>query len=221
MKKKVRLIFFIILAGCFFAFVYWITYRYTYEELQHNKLYDESQLKPGNTDDSYVPVLKQQQQQKQNQKFPDTSEKNVNQIIVTAKTTYILEKFDEMSGEISKEILPVPIELLGLDYDKVIHYTLEKSAAIESENSRLELVVFNGDLLVLRQTDEYVKREYLFFVTAEWGKIAVYKYQDESLYIKTDIKVTDIPCDLQEKIKEGMLVESEKELFMFLESYSS
>lgn len=216
MKKKVRLIFFIILSGCFLAFVYWISYRYTYKELQNNKLYDESQLTKKST--VYIPTLKQE---KQKQTASSDSEKGISKIIVTAKTTYILERYVEMTGEMTKEILPVPIELLGFDCDKIIQYTMEKSAAMENDDSRLELVAFDSDLLVLRQTDESVKREYLFLITAERGKIVVYKYSDEAIYIKTDIKIIELPYDLQEKIKEGLPVENEKELFLFLESYSS
>lgn len=216
MKKKGRLIFLIIFSCCLFALAYWVTYQYTYKDLQENKLYDENQLIPEKVTDAYTPALSQQKQ-----KLPVASDGNSDKLIVTAKTTYILEKYDEMSGELTKEILPVPIELLGLDYDKIQQYMLEKSAAAEAENRRFELVAFNENLLVLRQIDEYVKREYMFFLTAQWGKVVVYKYYDETLYTKTDIRIVDLPSDLQEKIREGMLVENEKDLFMFLESYSS
>lgn len=216
MKKKGRLIFLIIISCCFFALAYWVTYQYTYKDLQENKLYDENQLIPEKITDACIPVIKQEKT-----KLPVTLDAASGNIIVTAKTTYILEKYNEMTGEMTREILPVPIELLGLDYNKIQQYTLEKSAAKEDEEGRLELVAFDKSLLVLRQTDEYLEREYMFLLTAEWGKIIVYKYYDESLYTKTNIKIIDLPYDLQEKIRGGMLVEDEKELFMFLESYSS
>lgn len=216
MKKKGRLIFLIIISCCLFALAYWVAYQYTYKDLQENKLYDEDQLIPEKVTDAYTPAIKQEKQM-----LPIISNSDSDKLIVTAKTTYILEKYNEMTGEMRKEILPVPIELLGLDYNKIQQYTLEKSTVMDNENRRLELVVFDKNLLVLRQTDEYVEREYMFFVTAEWGKVIVYKYYDESLYTKTNIKIIDLPYDLQEKIRAGMLVENEKELFMFLESYSS
>ena len=216
MKKKGRLIFLIIISCCFFALAYWVTYQYTYKDLQENKLYDENQLIPEKITDACIPVIKQEKT-----KLPVALDAASGNIIVTAKTTYILEKYNEMTGEMTREILPVPIELLGLDYNKIQQYTLEKSAAKEDEEGRFELVAFDKSLLVLRQTDEYLEREYMFLLTAEWGKIIVYKYYDESLYTKTDIKIIDLPYDLQEKIRAGMLVEDEKELFMFLESYSS
>ena len=216
MKKKGRLIFLIIISCCFFALAYWVTYQYTYKDLQENKLYDENQLIPEKITDACIPVIKQEKT-----KLPVALDAASGNILVNAKTTYILEKYNEMTGEMTREILPVPIELLGLDYNKIQQYTLEKSAAKEDEHGRLELVAFDKSLRVLRQTDEYLEREYMFLLTAEWGKIIVYKYYDESLYTKTDIKIIDLPYDLQEKIRGGMLVEDEKELFMFLESYSS
>jgi len=213
MKKKGRLIFLIILSCCFFFFVYWITYIYTYNDLQNNKLYDEEQLMPKTTEE-ITPAIMQQK------KLPVTAE-DAKELIVTAKTTYILEKYNKTTGDFTKDILPIPIELLGLDYGKLQKYTLEKSAEEESENIRLELVAFDKDLLVLRQTSEYVEPDYMFFLVAEWGKVVVYRYYEESLYTKTNIKIVDLPIDMQEKIKKGMPVENERELFRFLESYSS
>ena len=215
MEKKGRLIFLLIVSCCFFAFVYWITYRYTFNDLMNNKLYDEEQLIPESTTYVYTPAFMQQQ------KLPVEVDVDNNKNIVTARTVFIIEKYNETTGELTKEILPIPIELLGLDYDEIQEYTLKKSADMESENGRLELVAFNQNLLVFRHTDEDIAREYMFMLVAEWGKIVVYKYYEETLYTKTNIKIIDLPYDLQEKIKKGMPVENERELFMFLESYSS
>lgn len=140
MKKRLRLIFLIIMSCCFFAFVYWVTYRYTYEDLQNNKLYDENQLLPAETTKEYTSALKQIENERDERE------------IITAKTAYILEKYDEMSGELTKEIIPMPIELLGLDYNGIYGYVQGKSE--EDENGRTELVAFQHDLLVLRKTYE-------------------------------------------------------------------
>ena len=137
MKKKGRLIFFIIISCCFFALAYWVTYQYTYKDLQENKLYDENQLIPEKLTDEYTPAIKQEKT-----KLPVASDVDSSSLIVTAKTTYILEKYNEMTGEMTREILPVPIEILGFDYNKIQQYALEKSAAKEDEKSRLELVAF-------------------------------------------------------------------------------
>ncbi|MBE5948141.1 MAG: hypothetical protein E7261_03825 [Lachnospiraceae bacterium] len=213
MKKKGRLIFWIIISCCFFFFVYYVTYTYTYNDLQNNKLYDEDQLIPKTTEE-ITPAIMQQK------KLPVTTD-NKRELIVTAKTVYILEKHNKTTGDFTREILPIPIELLGLDHNKIQKYTLAKSAEEENENKRLELVTFDNGLLVLRQTFEYEEPEYMFYLVAEWGKVVVYKYYEESLYTKTNIKIVDLPGDLQEKIKKGIPVENERELFMFLESYSS
>ena len=214
MKKKGRLIFFIILSCCFFFLVYYVTYTYTYNDLQNNKLYDEEQLKPKTSGEAVVtPAIMQQN------KMPVITDDN-KELIVTAKTTYILEKHNKATGDFVKNILPVPIELMGMDYDDVQKYTLEKSAE-EDGNVRLELVAFDKNLLVLRQISEYIEPDYMFFLVAEWGKVVVYRYYEESLYTKTNIKIVDLPVDMQEKIRKGMPVENERELFRFLESYSS
>jgi len=139
MKKKARLIFVLLLSCCFWGFVYWVSYRYTYEDLLNNKLYDESQLIPAETTSDYVPAITQQGKDKDNKE------------IISTKTIYILEKYDELSGELTKEMLPVPIELLGLDYNGVYQYTQRKTTE-DNTNGRIELVIFQSGLLVLRKT---------------------------------------------------------------------
>ena len=138
MKKKVRLIFVVVLSGCFWGFVYWLSYRYTYEDLSNNKLYDESQLIPSETPDNYVPTVLQIEDRKEYKE------------VISSKTIYILEKYDELSDELTKEILPMPIELMGLDCNGVNQYIQRKTEEISG--GRIELVAFQNDLLVFRKT---------------------------------------------------------------------
>lgn len=217
MKKKVRLILIITAFCSYFAFVYWITYRYTYEDLINNKLYDESQLiPPTETTEEYTPVFKASATADDNKYVTNTKSPEI-----TAKTTYILEKFDKLSGELTKEIIPIPIELLGLDCDGVFRYIKSENEKPSNENICLEMVVFQNGLLVLRQTFESNVPDYMFRLVAEHGKIVVYEYYEDVVYAKTNIKVIDLPYELQKELENELPIEDEKELFMFLESYSS
>ena len=51
--------------------------------------------------------------------------------------------------------------------------------------------------------------------------IVVYEEDGQSLYMNTDILLERLPDSLQREIMVGKHVESEEELYQFLESYSS
>ena len=53
------------------------------------------------------------------------------------------------------------------------------------------------------------------------GYVAVYADNGAGLYELTDIQVSDLPEEVQQEIAAGKHIASEKELYGFLENYSS
>ena len=51
--------------------------------------------------------------------------------------------------------------------------------------------------------------------------IVVYEQDKKTLYMNTDILLENLEVDLQAEIMKGKYIESEEELYHFLESYSS
>ena len=60
-----------------------------------------------------------------------------------------------------------------------------------------------------------------YILLEEDGYVAVYRGDRETLFSATDIRMTDLPEDLQQEIREGKGIETEAQLYNFLESYSS
>lgn len=58
----------------------------------------------------------------------------------------------------------------------------------------------------LKQADEY---------------LAVYRSDTDSLYFETDLKLTDLPSDMQEEALAGIPFSDLSEVYSFLENYSS
>lgn len=218
MKKKGRLVLIMALisaACCFFAFVYRITYKYTYEDVKNNTLYNADALKTSEARDTYVQVFKQflGQLSKRQNKAPD-------EIVVTAKTIYIVEQYNEMSGMLIKEVPAIPIELLGLNAEGLRQYA-EKKTEEENGRSSFEIVVFEQNLLVIRRTYWEEEGSYKFIIKDYEGMVTVYDCDDSSVYVQTNIRTDDLPEELRERVKEGIKIENEKDLFLFLESYNS
>lgn len=51
--------------------------------------------------------------------------------------------------------------------------------------------------------------------------LAVYKGTSDSVYFETDLKLTDLPADLQEEARTGIEFDDLEQVYGFLENYSS
>lgn len=60
-----------------------------------------------------------------------------------------------------------------------------------------------------------------YYLAAENGYVCIYKAEDKSLFYQSDILIEDLPKSLQEEISVGKYIDSEIEVYHFLESYSS
>ena len=62
---------------------------------------------------------------------------------------------------------------------------------------------------------------YKYYLVEENGMVYVYLDDKKTLYEYTTIQMESLPKTLQEEIKEGKFLKSDKELYDFLENYSS
>lgn len=100
-----------------------------------------------------------------------------------------------------------------MSYNKVLERqaVLEKSTA---DTRSIEAEISNADGQDSDETSGYCLRELQGFV-------AVYLSDGTTIYELTDIPVSDLPAEVQQEITSGKYIASEKELYGFLENYSS
>lgn len=60
-----------------------------------------------------------------------------------------------------------------------------------------------------------------YYLMEEEGMVYVYQGDKTTLYEQTTISLETLPAKLQEEINEGKYLQSEMELYSFLENYSS
>ena len=111
-------------------------------------------------------------------------------------------------------VLVILLCILSAGYRISYSHVVEKQAALEksaadTRNIEAEIVADEG-----ADAGGYCLRELQ-------GYVAVYRNSDGGLYELTDIQVSDLPEDIQQEIAAGKSVASEKELYGFLENYSS
>ncbi len=114
-------------------------------------------------------------------------------------------------------VLVILLCILSAGYRISYSHVVEKQAALEksaadTRNIEAEIVADEG--ADAEDAGGYCLRELQ-------GYVAVYRNSDGGLYELTDIQVSDLPEDIQQEIAAGKSVASEKELYGFLENYSS
>ena len=85
----------------------------------------------------------------------------------------------------------------------------------------MELYSFSPKRVVIRKTYTAQEEEEGFFLVNENHCVVVYQKDLQNVYLSTDIKVDELPCTLRDEIMNKKYVENKKELYNFLESYSS
>lgn len=170
----------------------------------------------------------------QTEEKPEAEEKEPSQIevsmsedpVVTANTQYILQEYDALNKQVSEIETNAPDKYIGLNREML-------AEEIESYNQNpsltdlgkgfiyMELVSFSGKRVVVRKSYEPAEEAKGFFLLNENHYVVVYNKSLSDIYMNTDIRVEELPQKLQEEIINMKFVEDERELYNFLESYSS
>ncbi|OUO80201.1 hypothetical protein B5F53_04350 [Blautia sp. An249] len=144
----------------------------------------------------------------------ETRETQYAEKLITKDTRCTIEEYDRYSGNLKEETTMAADNLLGMDRTELENF-LKKSQTMYYQYS---LVAFSPEHVVIRQS----RTEYeTYYLVDENGVVQVYKGDRKTLYEPTQIQTKDLPEDLQEEIQNGKYVESQEELYSFLENYSS
>ncbi len=133
---------------------------------------------------------------------------------IAADTQCTIEEYDKNSGELNQRTKVTSTNLLGMNREDLTAF-LKKS---KTPYYTYSLVAFSPQHVVIRQTRTLYETYYL---TEEDGKVQVYKGDKETLYEPTQIAVNQLPDNLQKEIQAGKYLDSEEDLYSFLENYSS
>ena len=146
--------------------------------------------------------------------------------VVTADTQYIVQEYDMGDTTVQENEVKAPDKFIGLDRERLAeeinNYNQNPSLTdLEKGFRYMELVSFSDKKVVVKKSYELPKEDKGFFLMNENHYVVVYDQSLSEVYMNTDILVEDLSAELQEEILQMKYVENEKELFNFLESYSS
>ena len=102
------------------------------------------------------------------------------------------------------------VSLLGIGYQVSYQYVLDRQVARQQDKQRRSVAV----------KGEAEKNEGYYLCELQ-GFVVVYLSDCSTIYEFTEIRLTDLPEEVQQEICAGKHIDTEKELYAFLENYSS
>ena len=144
--------------------------------------------------------------------------------VITADTDYVVLSYDLISGKIQQREETAPDKYIGLGRERLQEELKEygKSPSLtdlEKGFKNIELVSFSPDKVVVRKS--YEKEEEGFFLVNVDNTVVVYDKSLTHVYLETGIKTDELPWTVQREIMCMKYIDTESELYNFLESYSS
>ena len=145
---------------------------------------------------------------------------------IRPSTRLIMEIVDLRTGEKSEENKVMPAIYLGLNRSELLDYlnTYMHNLSIDEREKGLvsfELENYSADEVHLKKLyyeDNNYKRFYMIYKN---GRIVVYHSDKKTVYDYPDLKLYELPLDLQCQMVTGMEIKDEAELYNFLQNYSS
>ncbi len=148
--------------------------------------------------------------------------------VITCDTVFAVEEYDRNTDSTASHEEAIPGKYIGMDRDSFVDAmsAYELSPPLEEQQRGLisvEVLAFSGERVRIRKNYQVIEEpsEELFYLVAENHYITVYREDMCSVFLYTDIRVENLPEELQEEIIHRKLISGESTLYHFLESYSS
>lgn len=149
--------------------------------------------------------------------------------VISADTSFIVIEVNVTDQSESVEEIPVPTYYMGMDREafEAQIQNFDESPSLQELKKGFqgsEIRSFSGskvELCKFYQEQKETKEEYYYLAVLD-NKVVVYLADGKTVYMETDILAEDLPSDvLQELLVQKRVVNTEEDLFDFLESYSS
>lgn len=145
---------------------------------------------------------------------------------VLPETRLVMEICNLKTGEKTIETMPMPAIYLGLEREELLDELNEYMVDMPIKEREQGLVGFDiesysTEEVVLRKIyyqDENFKK---YFMIYKQGRMVVYYSDRKTVYDYPDIKLHELPLDVQCQVLAGMELKDEIELYNFLQNYSS
>lgn len=149
-------------------------------------------------------------------------------IVINAETLCIFEDIDKKDGSMTLTEKKLPSRFYGIDREG-LQKIIDASNEFKGENNEYEAVhleLFSAEKIkILRIYDSTSKdkegKNKGYYLLEKDGKVCIYKSDKSTIFYESELKLKDLPFDIQREVLKGKYLETEIQVYHFLESYSS
>lgn len=146
--------------------------------------------------------------------------------VLSSDTQYVLIETDLLKESSTETVGHVPDHYIGMDreqfMDAMENYELCPPLAEQNRGFvGLEIKSFSTEKVVIRKNYFLMENPEHFYLTVQDNYVVVMREDLMTVYMNTTILVTTLPERIQAEIMLNKYIDNEKELFDFLETYSS
>lgn len=141
-------------------------------------------------------------------------------------TVFVIMKYDMTAKTTIQEETEIPAKYMGMTRDGMqeaiaMYVAAPPLSELNQGFVTAELVSFSPERVVMKKSYQKEDEIQKFIILSEQNYVTVYRNDTENIYLYTDIRLDDLPPEVQQEVIRQKYVESEEELYNFLESYSS
>ncbi|MBR1703305.1 MAG: hypothetical protein IJ716_15370 [Lachnospiraceae bacterium] len=145
---------------------------------------------------------------------------------LSADTEYVLREADVLRGTEVETVWELPKQYIGMNRERFVSAVQNYSdypplTELEQGFVNAEVVSFARARVVVRKSYQYIMPGDGFYLAVKDNEVVVYLEDKKTIYMNTGIMLETLPENVQKQIIQTMFVESEGDLYGFLESYSS
>lgn len=150
----------------------------------------------------------------------------VDRLVLNSETVYVLEETDVTDGTVVESTLKLPDKYIGMSREEFLASMeiYELSPPLKEQKKGfigLEVLSFSPEKVVVQMNYAFADAMKDYYILVEDHYLVVYLGDKKTLYMYTEIKLEELPQNIQQQVIDGMYMENEEKLFSFLESYSS
>ena len=147
-------------------------------------------------------------------------------VLTTCDTVCIYEDIDKKDGSVSIVEGKLPAKYIGLNREELEKFLAEDSLAPTLEEKQKgfksqHLELFSAEKIKVLRIFDTTQEMTGFYIMETDGEVCVYEHDKTTLYFKTGLKAENLPADVRHELQEGKFMDSELQVYHFIESYSS
>ena len=147
-------------------------------------------------------------------------------MFTTCDTICVYENIDKKDGAVSTEERKLPAKYIGLTREELEAALLQDSQTMTLEDKQKgfksqHLELFSSDRIKVLRIYDTSKEQAGFYIMEVDGEIGVYREDKTTLYFRTGLNPKSLPADVLNEVREGKYMDTELQVYHFLESYSS